>query len=158
MTFVCKAMLAVQIICRVDRIKGTEMYYGSQWFSIPHGFAVYLIEHKGQMERLFKWTQCPDEHAIQMMAMSSPFRELLYRDEEAGYSNMRYIRWRNEGDPHPVILRKEEVDHILESRMCFARKFDEKVDCEAVEEIYSRLKGMQDRDEQQDLCGCGNLQ
>ncbi len=141
LTFAGKVLLALQIICRIDRIKGLEIHCGSQWFSIPHDFAAYLIGHKSEMERLFRWSKCPDEHAIQMMAMDSPFRGRLYRDEQGEFSNMRYIEWKDEDDPHPVTFRQRDVERVLASGKCFARKFDENADYGAVEEIYARIKG-----------------
>ena len=140
LTIVTETLLGVQRICGVDRIKNEDFFWGSQWFSIPHSFAMYLVGQQKNIERKFCYTKCPDEHVIQMMAMSSAFREKLYRNEQNQCSNMRYIEWERDEDSHPVTFRKKDIDRLLSSKMCFARKFDERINYDAAEELYARLK------------------
>ncbi len=145
LTIVTETLLGLQRICGIDRIKNEEFYWGSQWYSIPHGFAIYLVGQQDNIVRKFRYTQCPDEHVMQMMAMSSPFRDKLYRDEKSQYSNMRYIEWESDEVSHPVAFQKNDLDRLLSSGKCFARKFNETTDYDAVEELYSRLKGTEER-------------
>ena len=142
LTVVAKGLLGVQILLRVDRLKEQELGCGSQWFSISYDFVAYLMEKRFDIEKLFRNTQCPDEHVIQMMVLSSPFKEKLYRNAAGQYSNMRYIKWADEDDSHPLVFRTEDIDELLRSGMCFARKFDETLDYDVVERLYSRLKGL----------------
>lgn len=142
LTFAAKLLLGLQILCRVDRLKGRMLSCGSQWFSISHEFAAYLVGHEAEVTQVFRYTQCPDEHVMQMMVLASPYKEKLYRDIHGMYNNMRYIKWQDEDDAHPVVFRQTDVEELLTSGQCFARKFDERVDYEAVEDLYERLKGM----------------
>lgn len=147
LTFIAKSLLGIQIVCGVDRLKAAEISCGSQWFSIPHSFATYLIDNRERIHHRFCYTQCPDEHVMQMMVRESPFEEKVYRDESGKCSNMRYIKWQDEIDPHPITFRREDIDALLKSQKCFARKFDEKIDYSAVEALYTRLKGLEEKSE-----------
>ncbi len=140
MTFLSRLLIGLQIVCRVNRIGTTEVFYGSQWFSLPYSFVKYLLEQQDNIRIKYRYTQCPDEHFIQMYAMSSEFCHKLYRNDKNEYDNMRYIEFNTELSAHPMTFQTGDIDKLLNSTKYFARKFDENVDFNVVEELYTKLK------------------
>lgn len=141
MTFLSRLLIGLQIICHINRTKTTEIFYGSQWFSVPYSFVKYLLEQEDSIRKKYRYTQCPDEHFMQMYAMSSEFCHKLYRNERNEYDNMRYIEFNTELSDHPVTFQIKDINKLLNSKKYFARKFDENLDYDVVENIYAKLKG-----------------
>lgn len=76
---------------------------------------------------------------VQTLVYNSKFKETLFNDKynDKCSANQRYIDW-NTGTPY--IWRKSDVDDLFESNYLFARKFDEKVDSEVIDEIIARIR------------------
>ena len=98
-----------------------DIYRGSQWFSITHQFAVYILQHRKWIRKQFRWTTCLDEVFIQSILMKSPFRSSLL-------PNMRLIDWRRRPiKANSYISRNEDFEMIKNSDCLFARKFDAEI-------------------------------
>jgi len=126
--------IALQRAANYDRLKsaGLPFGWGSNWVSITSELAEYIISQRALVERVFRWSYCPDEHFIQTLVVhSEAFRGQVF---EGG--NMRFIDWRR---GRPYTFRSDDFDEIMSSPKLFARKFDEKVDKDIVDRIYARL-------------------
>lgn len=145
LTFLSKSLLGIQMLLQVDRMRRCDyiLKYGSQWFSITGGFVKYLLEQEEFIYKTFSNTMCSDELVVQTVLYNSPFKNKIYQyinmDSEEG--NMREINWSKNTDPaHPYIWNEYDFEELMNSKMLFARKFDENVDKEIIDKIYTRIK------------------
>lgn len=128
-----------QKLCGADRTRrydrGFVFQKGTQWFSITHDLAEYLLSREDEIREKFRSTFCTDEVFIHSMVMNSPFRDTLPPDAFSGrHSNcLRYIDW-NRGKPYT--FTDDDYDELIHAgpECLFARKFD-----------YSRYPGVVDR-------------
>ena len=130
-----KVSLSIQKRLKVNRIRGKEslLYSSSQWFSITHDFAKYILQQKKWIARQFRWTNFSDEVFVQSILMNSHYRSSVHPD-------MRLIDWkRRETRSHPHIYRKEDYEMLRDSDCLFARKFDETVDAEIIDRVITEL-------------------
>lgn len=129
---------------RINR--DVDFHFGSQWFSISDELAKYIIDREDWLEKVFRHTNTCDEIFLPTLVWSSPFRDKLYEPSESpansiGMGNARFIDWtRGESVRHPWTFRNEDWDLLHNVPQMFARKFDESVDNEIIEKIYSELK------------------
>lgn len=130
---------------RINR--DVDFRFGSQWFSITQGLAEYVAAHEEWLEKVFRHTSTCDEIFLPTLVAASPFADNLYdptpvkNQKEVNMANMRFIDWtRGESVRHPWTFRADDMK-LLESVPHFwARKFDEEVDSQIIDMIYSRLK------------------
>lgn len=129
---------SVQSFCGVNRLAGSRfeghLGKGSNWFSITHDFARYLVQHMDEIEKTFSSGFCADELVIQTMILASPFKDRIYRGvaDDDYASIMRYVDW-NRGAPY--VFRAADFDELVNSGMMFARKFDSHVDDEIIRKL-----------------------
>lgn len=124
--------LKFQKIISVNRIKGREskFFKGTNWFSITHEMASFVVSRTDYIEQNFRFSLCADEMFLQTVARSSPFRDSIVND------TLRFIDWQR---GNPYIFRSADYDILLESNKLFARKFDENVDLEIVKRLSKHL-------------------
>ncbi len=115
-----KISLAIQKAFRVRRNKRTDFLRGSQWFSITHELAKYVVSQESIIERLFKWTFCADELFLQTIIHGT-----IYEKQVSSLKSMRLIDWAR---GKPYVYRITDLEEIKESQELFARKFDCRVD------------------------------
>lgn len=125
---------------KVDRtanLKG-NLQKGSNWFSITNEFAHYLISKKEEIEQIFQNTSCSDEIFLQTMLINSPFKDKLYDENfnDSPRANMRFIDWKRGA---PYVFRTADFEELIQSEYLFARKFDEKVDEEIINQLFEYL-------------------
>lgn len=127
--------ISLQKISKVDRTDGNYQY-GANWFSITGDFARYILSKKAEIKRRFRYTNCCDEVFLQTILINSRFKNNLYlKDFSNDYSGiMRQIDW-TRGNPY--IFRTNDFKDLTNSKMMFARKFDEAVDREIIDKIYN---------------------
>ena len=113
-------LLIIQKVFGIRRNKEIEFQKGSQWFSITHAFAQYLIQQKKWALKRFRYTLCPDEIFVQTVLWNSPFKEKIYNLQDELKGNMRLIDWKR---GHPYVWKNEDLNELLHSPMLFARKF-----------------------------------
>lgn len=128
-------LLDVQKALHYSREITLPLYKGAQWFSITDGLAHYIVEQEAFIRKQFSGTTCADEVFLHTLAMCSPFC-----DKITGI-NLRAIDWSRGHDNHPYTYRAEDVPALLARTDAFwARKFDERVDVEAIHLVAAHLK------------------
>lgn len=119
-----------------------KLYQGSALFSITKGFAEYLSKNEEEIHRRFRWSLAADECFVQTMAMKSEYKDFIEGIEGQTSCNARLIdRTRPDGKNSPHVWRSDELDFILNqpTNICFARKFDERIDIDIVKQIEITL-------------------
>jgi hypothetical protein len=94
--------------------------------SLVHFVHGYLRENPDYV-RFFEHVFVPDELFFQTIIMNSEHRHTVVNDD------LRYVDWTRE--PAPVVLTRRDVPSLLESGQLFARKFDETVDAEVLDDL-----------------------
>jgi len=125
----------------IDRLKKMpQICCGSQWFSITHEFARYVLEHEKDIDKMFNYTACADEMFMQTLLLHSPYLKNRYQteDESSYISCMRYICWYE--NLHPYTWKSKDFDLLINSDFLFARKFDLNTDKDICKKIYEYLK------------------
>ena len=138
LNFGCVAIQKALGICKNTDI---PLLQGSALFSITPQFAEYLIDHKDEIRRRFRFSLAADECFIQTMIMNSPFRERLFINEQGKTCNARLIdRTRPDGKNSPHVWRDDEMAYIegQPAEMCFARKFDTQIAAGIVDELRNK--------------------
>ena len=122
----------------VDRTKkspSTVFQYGSNWFSITHDFAEYVVKKNDWIKKVFSNTRCGDELFIQTLVINSPYRDQLPNNAfDGSYTScLRYIDF-SRGNPY--VFTMDDYDDLTGSLYLFARKFDLSKDAEIVDAIF----------------------
>ncbi len=127
--------------------KNVDFYFGSQWFSITDDLARYVVSKEEWLEKVFRHTSTCDEIFLPTLVCNSEFKERLFVAEPvesnrgSTLGNMRLIDWtRGESVRHPWTFRADDEKQLMASEYLWARKFDESVDSEIINRIYTRLK------------------
>lgn len=126
--------LSIQKMTGINRLKHVDMQIvgGSNWCSLPHDFAMYLLEHQEVIHRIFHHSVCSDELFVHTMAYNSEYKDRIYllkisqrnddSDPDMFKANQRYIDW-NRGKPY--IFGEDDFDELMKVEYCFARKLTE---------------------------------
>ena len=135
---------AIQLGLGVDRTRplpdGFVFQKGSQWFSITHALAAYLLEKESEIRKLFTDTYCPDEMFVQTVIVNSPFRDTLpptaFDNDYA--SCLRYIDWER---GNPYTFTEDDLAELLSApeTALFARKFDYRSDPAVVDRLFAHF-------------------
>ena len=136
-----RGLIQIQKLLHVDRRKkyGKPFAFGSNWFSITHDFAAYVLAHKDLVLRICSHTVCSDESFLQTLLVSSPFCENRFTDSslpDPYFSNMRFIDF-HRGNPY--VFRLEDYDQLMNSGCLFARKFSPETDDAVIKKIYTEV-------------------
>lgn len=133
-----RILLQAQKIIGINRLKGHSLKIGkgSNWFSITHDFAKYVVSQRDFILKLCKYSTCADEIFLQTLLINSPFYLKQY-DSYHYDSNLRLIDWQR---GKPYIFTKEDYEMIINSDAIFARKFSEFKDKEIINAIYEYIK------------------
>ena len=128
-----KFLMLIQRIIHIDRLKNerTDFYSGSQWFSITHQAAIYILSKVKYIKRIFSYSRCADEFLIQTLIMNSSFSSQIVNN------NLRMIDWKR-GSPY--IFRDSDFYSLVSSNCLFARKFDESVDKKIIQKLSLYIK------------------
>lgn len=131
-TFCERVLLVLQICFRVNRTKNLnwQIKYGSQWVSVTNALVVELLNNKEKIKKVFNKTNCADELFIQTVAWNCGFKDKIYPE-----GNMRLIDWDRGSNGNPYTYRNSDYELLANSKMLFARKFNEKVDKEIIDRI-----------------------
>jgi len=133
--------------------KGYTPYFGSQWFALTGDTVKYILDFLARNKkyiRFMKFTEGPDEVFFQTIILNSERRHNVYdyddftawqkgRKEGAvfvhKYSSLRYMDWSEQLKVKPAILDKGYYETLAASNDLFARKFDENISGELLDEI-----------------------
>ncbi len=124
-------LLTLQRKMGVKRKQIIPLSKGANWISVTDSLIQYVISQEKIIKKQFSYSHCADEVFLQSVVMSSPYRETVTG------KCLREIDWVRGG---PYTFRKEDVPMLLSSENLFARKFDEKVDREAIKLIADQIK------------------
>ena len=111
--------------------ENTEIFKGTNWFSITHNLAVYLLAKEKDIRKCFKFGLCADELFLQTIIMNSLFRNNLVND------SLRYIDWER---GKPYTFTDDDFDLLISSNKLFARKFDYNRSPEIVDHIFNKMQ------------------
>lgn len=130
---------------RINR--GVDFRFGSQWFSITHDLAAYVVDKEEWLERVFRHTSTCDEIFLPTLVANSPFADKLYvpepvkNQQTVNMGNLRFIDWtRGESVRHPWTFRASDLELLQSVPHLWARKFDENVDSEIIDLLCERLQ------------------
>lgn len=110
----------------------------SSWWTITGECAAHITQRffaDAKLRRFLKYCWGIDEIIIATLIMNSPFKNSVINN------NLRYIDW-SEGNAHPKILLKNNLNDILNSKMLFARKFDTEIDTEVLDALDSMVQNI----------------
>ncbi len=132
--FLDMVSVSCQKLLKVWRSPEVPFQKGEAWASITGAFAQYIWENIEKTTPWFRNTLYGDEEWFQTLLDSSPFRDRLYHPEHDGSNDqmMRLIDWKR-GDPY--VFRMSDWEELRTSQMCWARKFDARVDAQIIEAI-----------------------
>ena len=134
----CKALLA---ILGIRQNRDVEFSKGSQWFSITHNLAQYIVSRKDWVERVFRHCTICDEFLIPTILNQSEYKNNLYcndvtHNSTINLSNLRLIDWSRSPDVrHPLVFTMNDLEMLKTAPHFWARKFDENVDRNIIIEI-----------------------
>ena len=129
-------LLKLQELLRIDRLKNSNLEFqkGTNWFSITHALAHYVVSKAPQIQKMYKFTKCADEVFLHTLAWNSHFLSRIQ------YDSKRLIDWKR---VRPYIFRLEDYDTLMNSPCFWARKFDEDIDPDIVQKISNTFRGVQ---------------
>ncbi len=124
--------LSIQRKLKVNRVAHYpfQICYGTNWFSINHELAKYVVSRKKDIEKYFKHSICADELFLQTITQDSPFKDKII------HNTLRAIDWKR---GKPYTYRKEDFSLLIESDKLFARKFSTNVDLEIIDMICAQI-------------------
>lgn len=131
----------------IEMNRDIEFRQGSQWFSITHDFATFIANSGDWIDKVFRHSCICDEIFIPTVMWRSPYKDNLYKCGQAiGHentcANMRHIDWtRGPSIRHPWTYTIRDKELLKSSPCLWARKFDEKVDSDIIEEVAEWTKG-----------------
>lgn len=134
---------AILQVFGLKRNRDIEFKQGSQWFSITHGLACYIVSQEDWVRKVFARSCICDEIFIPTLVWRSPYRDKLFcSDQTEGHeitqSNMRLIDWsRGRSIRHPWVFTSDDYEMLKEAPHLWARKFDERVDASIIEKIVA---------------------
>lgn len=126
-------LLKLQDLLNVDRLKKSKLEFqkGTNWFSITHDLAQYVVTESHQIRKMYKFTKCADEVFLHTLAWNSQFRDRVQNDSK------RLIDWKR---GRPYTFRLEDLDSLISSPCFWSRKFNEDIDPEIVDKICRKLE------------------
>ena len=131
-----RILVKVQKALHICRKPVFSLYKGGQWFSITDDLVQYVLSRKDDIRKQFQYTFLTDEVFLQSVAVSSPMRNRIVNDD------LRAIDWER---GMPYTFRKEDVPMLLASEKLWGRKFDQRVDAEAIEMIAAYFRKSADQ-------------
>jgi len=111
-----------------------KLFGGSSYWCLTKECAKFIndfVSENPKFVNFFKYVNIPDEIFFQTIILNSPFAQNVVND------NLRFIVW--SGGSGPRILRKVDLELIMQSKGLIARKFDSALDSEILDLIDSKL-------------------
>ena len=126
-----------------NRFENNEIqtfYMGSNWFSITHEFAQYLLSKEKWIHKTFRHSALGDELFVQTLLMNGPFQNRLSENNFIydSTSCMRKIHFNEQGKPY--VFQTKDFNDLIQSPCLFARKFDLDIDSEIIDRLFEYLK------------------
>lgn len=112
-------------------------YKGSDWWSISHEAAIYVLGKEPEFKKYFIHCYCPSELFIQTILGNSAYKEKFFHQGNERISSLREIDW-HRGNPY--VWRKTDYEQLIKSPCMFARKFNPQIDMEIINLISKHVK------------------
>lgn len=129
-------LINVQKKLGIDRCRDFQLRLGkgSQWFSVTHGFAEYVIGlYDTELKHRFAFSKASDELLMQTAILNSP----EYFPHLSPNGNMRLIDWSRSADGcSPYTFTAEDYDLMMQSGKLWGRKVSQDVDSRIIDRIY----------------------
>ena len=106
--------------------------YGANWFCITDSCAQMLVRRSAEIRKRFRHVSNSDELMLQTTVYDSCLRDRISGDD------LRLVDW-SAGGRHPHTFTIGDWDRLDSATELFARKFDEKIDNEIIEKLFSKL-------------------
>ena len=113
-----------QRIVNYNRVKNNPIIIkkGPNWVSVTNKFVSYIIDNKGVVLKLFKFSKSPEEFYKQTLAYNSTFNQNIFSKQDTFVGCLREIDWVR---GFPYIWKSNDFDYLVNSEKIFARKFSE---------------------------------
>lgn len=136
-----KICLYAQKLIKVKRNCDIELYCGSAMTSLTHDCVMYVLSKRDEIKKRFNYALAADEVFLQTMIANSPFRDQIYKFDNSYHANVRLIDWGRRAGNSPYTFKMNDFEQLIsvDEDICFARKFDEKIDFEVVLKLYEHL-------------------
>ena len=112
-----------------DKVKNKNIFFGSNWFSLPDDAVKYIVNNKKEIDNIFSKGRNVDELFVQTILGN----EKLFKNRMV--NPKRFIDWSAEL-AHPKVLTVDDYQRIITSDAFFARKFDVSVDKDIISKIF----------------------
>ena len=133
--FLASVFVNIQRIIGIHRKYPFKIRKSCQWMSITGNLCDYILKNEESILKVFKYTLCPDEFAIQAFILNSEFNKKRYLPNEPSKSDMRLVDWER-GTPYT--WQTSDYKELLKSDKFFARKFSS-ADINIVYAIYKHV-------------------
>ncbi len=129
--FVRRFFLILQDKMNIVRNKDISFYKASNWAAFSEEAVDYLLTHKDDAMKIFKYSFCGDEFFAPTLLMNSPLKDKIVR-----YNKYLFIEM---GEANPRELTMADYGMIMSCGCMFARKFgDNNID--VVDKIMEHIK------------------
>lgn len=125
-------LVALQKRLKFDRTRNSKyvMYKGTNWFSITHNMAEFVLQNEKYIKKYFRFGLGADEVFLQTLAIASPWKENIVND------CLRYIDWKR---GNPYVFTDNDYDELMENENLFARKFNYEKNPMVIDRLFSYL-------------------
>ena len=132
-----KLVIPVLKVCGIKRKKDEISFYGGpNWMDLTGTCVsqiISFIDSNPNYVKRFKYTRCADEIFFQTLILN------YVKNVHLSNKLLRYIDW-SSGPEYPRVLRITDYTKMKDSSCLFARKVDDRIDNEIINQIYSELK------------------
>lgn len=136
-----KILEKLQFILRFERRwdENISLKFGSNWWSITHNLATYILSNEKWIRKTFKYARNADELFLQTLVFNSEFKNAVYmKDKKDTYDSI--LRCIDFERGNPYTFTSEDLLYLKNSSQLFARKFDSIRSKQIVEEVYEFIQ------------------
>lgn len=128
--------ISMKLQSKIDLGKKYDVVFqkGANWFSVTDDLARYIVNNKDLIHQIFRFSRCGDEMFLQTLVANSNFKNKVTEHNYCNnYATIQYcIDWKR-GSPY--VFRISDFELLINSGMCFARKFDANIDKDIINKI-----------------------
>ena len=118
-SFLWRAAIAVQRILHIERNKGKEFYKAANWVSLTQEAMDYILAHKQEILKTYKYSFCGDEYFVPSELMASQLKDKVYNYDKYLLHNI--------GRANAETFTLADLPKLQESGYLFARKFTSRI-------------------------------
>jgi hypothetical protein len=114
--------------------EGIDIYGGYAWWAFKKSTVQYLLsffDNNPDFNSFFEHTLIPDEMYFQTVLMNSEFRDNVVSE----FIKESVWDWEFHSSTDPITFTMKELDFLKKSKKLFARKFDDHLDKQILDEI-----------------------